>query len=181
MRARILKGWLQRLWFARVIRPKGIPKRSKKYGAFYGSTSAKNNDGRWSITDRGSFRATEFQDLITLDTRHAPGSGVSVWDSGCVMCRAETKVIKVRRIPRCLAFTALVVVSIWLTTGAFAAEQKAPDSPKPATTAPSPPPADIPLADIAARATEVSNLISSLTTAAVPAAQIENIAKSLSD
>jgi small-conductance mechanosensitive channel len=97
------------------------------------------------------------------------------------MYRAETKVIKVRRIPRCLALTALVVVSIWLTTGAFAAEQKTADAPKPTAPAPplAPPSADIPLADIAARATEASNLISSLTTAAVPAAQIETITKSL--
>lgn len=56
-----------------------------------------------------------------------------------------------------------------------AAEQKAADVPK--VVAPAPP-AEIPLADIAARATEVSNLLSSLTTAA-PSAQIENIAKTL--
>ena len=59
--------------------------------------------------------------------------------------------------------------------------QKSADEPKPAAPAPPPPkpPADIPLADIAARATEESDLISSLTTAAVPSAQIESIAKSL--
>jgi hypothetical protein len=39
----------------------------------------------------------------------------------------------------------------------------------------------IPLANIAARATEVSNLLSSLTAAAVPGAQIESIAKALPD
>jgi small-conductance mechanosensitive channel len=58
----------------------------------------------------------------------------------------------------------------------FGAEQIPADAPKP--TAPAPP-AEIPLADIAARATEVSNLISSLTTATVPSAQIDAISKSL--
>ena len=43
------------------------------------------------------------------------------------------------------------------------------------------PPTDIPLADIAARATEVVNVIGVLTDAAVPSAQVENIAKSLPD
>ncbi|HEU4344821.1 MAG TPA: hypothetical protein VFU31_25000, partial [Candidatus Binatia bacterium] len=43
------------------------------------------------------------------------------------------------------------------------------------------PPAEIPLADIAARATEVSNLLGTLTAAAAPSTQIESIAKSLPD
>jgi hypothetical protein len=62
-------------------------------------------------------------------------------------------------------------------------EQKPVTTPKPAPPEPAAPapPAVIPLADIAARATEVSNLLSSLTTAAAPNAQIENIAKSIPD
>lgn len=59
-----------------------------------------------------------------------------------------------------------------------AAEQKPATTPEPAAPAP---PAVIPLANIAARATEVSNLLSSLTAAAVPGAQIESIAKALPD
>jgi hypothetical protein len=88
----------------------------------------------------------------------------------------------VRRISLYLAFTSIVVLSFLLSIGGFAAEQKAPDTPKPAVpvTPPAPPPpADIPLADIAARATEVSNLLSSLTAAAAPSTQIETIAMTL--
>jgi potassium-dependent mechanosensitive channel len=59
-----------------------------------------------------------------------------------------------------------------------AAEEKTPDAVKSAV---STPPAVIPLADIAARATEVANLLSSLTTAAAPGPAIENIAKALPD
>jgi small-conductance mechanosensitive channel len=82
----------------------------------------------------------------------------------------------------CIAVTLIAGMSVLAAAGGFAAEQKAPDAPKPAAPAsPPPPPTDIPLADIAARATEVSNLISSLTAAAVPGAQIESIAKSLPD
>src|SRR5262245_22374751 len=61
----------------------------------------------------------------------------------------------------------------------FAAEQKAADPTKPAAAPPAP--EVIPLADIAAKATEASTLISSLTTTAAPSAQIENIANSLPD
>jgi potassium efflux system protein len=62
-----------------------------------------------------------------------------------------------------------------------AAQQKPTAAPVPAVPAPATTKAatEIPLADIAAQATEVSNLISGLTTAATPSAQIENIAKTL--
>ena len=55
----------------------------------------------------------------------------------------------------------------------FAAEPTAADTPKASA------PAEIPLADIATRATEVSNRLNALTTAAAPGAAIEHIAKSL--
>lgn len=57
-----------------------------------------------------------------------------------------------------------------------AAEQKAADVPK--FVAPAPP-AEIPLADIATRATEVSTVLGNLATSAAAGAQIENIAKTL--
>ena len=60
---------------------------------------------------------------------------------------------------------------------ALAAEQKTAEAPKPASA----PPTVIPLADIATRATEVSNLLVILTTSAAASAQIENIAKTLPD
>ena len=67
-----------------------------------------------------------------------------------------------------------------------AAQQKpagapAPAAPKPAATEPAAPapPVVIPLADIATRATEVSNLLGNLTASAAPGAQIETIAKTL--
>ena len=60
---------------------------------------------------------------------------------------------------------------------ALAAEQKTAEAPKPA----SPPPVAIPLADIATRATEVSNLLVILTTSAAASADIESIAKTLPD
>ncbi|HSK31364.1 MAG TPA: hypothetical protein VLA17_15495, partial [Candidatus Limnocylindria bacterium] len=76
----------------------------------------------------------------------------------------------------------VVAVCFLPRIGAIAAEQ---ESPVPSKAAESPvllaPPAEIPLTDIATRTTEVSNLISSLTAAAVPGAQIESIAKSLPD
>ena len=79
----------------------------------------------------------------------------------------------------------LAVAVCWLPiVPGNAAEQKNSEPQKPGdaskTAAPLLPVA-IPLADIAARATEVSNLLSSLTAAAAPSAQIENVAKSLSD
>jgi small-conductance mechanosensitive channel len=58
----------------------------------------------------------------------------------------------------------------------LAAEPKTAEPPEPAAAAL---PADIPLADIAAKATEVSNSLGNLTTSAAASAQIENIAKSL--
>jgi potassium efflux system protein len=60
---------------------------------------------------------------------------------------------------------------------ALAAEQKTAEAPKPA----SPPPVAIPLADIATRATEVSNLLVIMTTSAAASADIESIAKTLPD
>jgi hypothetical protein len=65
-----------------------------------------------------------------------------------------------------------------------AAEQKTTESSKPPTPSAAPPPAApaaIPLPDIATRATEVSNLIGTLTAGAAPSAQIESIAKTLPD
>jgi hypothetical protein len=63
-----------------------------------------------------------------------------------------------------------------------AAEQEKTESAKtpapPAASAPAAP-ATIPLADIATRATEVSNLIGNLTAGATPSTQIESIAKTL--
>jgi hypothetical protein len=98
------------------------------------------------------------------------------------------KIRKLLPVSRYLAIFAVVSVCSFPSIKGFAAEPKpaAPSVPAaspPATAAPPapPPPTDIPLADIAARATEVSNLLSSLTTAAVPGAQIENIAKTLPD
>src|SRR5215475_7287316 len=75
-------------------------------------------------------------------------------------------------------FSLLAIVTLcWFSPGVgLSAEQKAPDAPKPA---PASPPVEIPLADIAARATEVSNLLSGLTTSTVTSVQIENISKSL--
>jgi potassium-dependent mechanosensitive channel len=61
---------------------------------------------------------------------------------------------------------------------ALAAEQKTAEAPKPASP---PPPLVIPLADIATRATEASNLLVTLTTTAAPSAQTANIAKTLPD
>lgn len=74
--------------------------------------------------------------------------------------------------------TALAVCFLIFSISGFAAEQKPDDAPKPAAPAP---PAEIPLADIAARATEVSNLLGKLTASSAPGAQIEIIAKSLPD
>ena len=73
-----------------------------------------------------------------------------------------------------------VTLALYLLLSAVvgkSAEQNASGTPPKPTTPP--PPAGIPLADIAARATEVSNLLTSLTTAAAPGAQIENISRSL--
>lgn len=73
-------------------------------------------------------------------------------------------------------------VAVWLVPhiGVFAAEQK-PDLPTKTAEAPAPAPAEIPLSDIAARATEVANLLNKLTAASVSVADIDRIAKSLPD
>ena len=78
---------------------------------------------------------------------------------------------------------------LWLSTGFGDAAQQdtgaaaAPDPAAAKPTASQPvtpaPPQVIPLADIATRATEVSNLLVSLTASAAPGAQIESIAKNL--
>ena len=68
-----------------------------------------------------------------------------------------------------------------------AAQENAAALPTPAAKAAAPepaapaPPVVIPLADIATRATEVSNLLGNLTASAAPSAQIETIAKTLPD
>ena len=93
---------------------------------------------------------------------------------------------KLQRSVRDVVFITVLAVGFVISTRAFAAEQKPTDAPSATETkakasepaAPAPPP-DIPLADIAARATEESDLIASLTRAAEPSAQIESIAKSL--
>jgi len=77
------------------------------------------------------------------------------------------------------AIAASVILALFLLLSAAAgkaAEPKSTEAPKP--TAPSPPVA-IPLADIATRATEVSNLLGNLTATSAPNAQIESIAKTL--
>jgi hypothetical protein len=68
----------------------------------------------------------------------------------------------------CLSFLPVILVG--------AAEQKSVEPTKPAAPLA---PAAIPLADIATRATDLSNLLGNLTTSAAPSAQIENIAKTL--
>ena len=86
------------------------------------------------------------------------------------------------------ATVALTFLFLLITDFGKAAQQKAAAVAEPATAAPKPavpepatpaPPAVIPLADIATQATEVSNLLGSLTAAAAPSAQIETIAKTL--
>ena len=79
-----------------------------------------------------------------------------------------------RLLPIALAGTFLLL----LPAGSQSAEVKPTDAPKAAAPAP---PAEIPLADIAAKAAEASTLIGNLTTTAAPSAQIEDIAKSLPD
>ncbi|HVO95267.1 MAG TPA: mechanosensitive ion channel domain-containing protein [Terriglobales bacterium] len=81
---------------------------------------------------------------------------------------------------------AVLVLSLCSSAGGFAASQKVPGASPSAAPESAPPepataeaPPDIPLADIAARATEVSNLLTTLATAAAPS--VENIAKSLPD
>ncbi len=76
------------------------------------------------------------------------------------------------------AIAASVILALFLLLTApagNAAEQKTTEAPKPAA----PPPVAIPLADIAMRASEVSNLLGNLTASAAPSAQIETIAKTL--
>jgi X-X-X-Leu-X-X-Gly heptad repeat protein len=70
----------------------------------------------------------------------------------------------------------LVAVCSFPSLNGLAAEQNAPEPPNP--TAPVPP-GEIPLADIAAQATEMAKLLSALTTAAAPGTAIDNIANSL--
>jgi small-conductance mechanosensitive channel len=95
-----------------------------------------------------------------------------------------------RKTPAIVSGVTLTLYLLLSAVAGNAAEQKTPDASKPAVSAPAttkaaatepaaPAPPEIPLADIAARATEVSNFISSLTTAATPSAQIETIAKTL--
>lgn len=73
------------------------------------------------------------------------------------------------------AFASVFLLLLSAVSGK-AAEQKTADVPKVAAPAP---PAAIPLADIATRATEVSNLLGNLTASSAPSAQIESIAKTL--
>ena len=80
------------------------------------------------------------------------------------------------RLSVCAFIIALVAVCSLPPVTAIAAEMKTAETPKPAAP---PPPVTIPLEDIATRATEVSNLLGSLTASAVPSAQIQNIAKTL--
>ncbi|MGH7795063.1 MAG: mechanosensitive ion channel domain-containing protein [Candidatus Binatia bacterium] len=83
-------------------------------------------------------------------------------------------------LPYRFVFALLVLCSLPSVT-AIAAEQKKPVLPKAAESLAPPPPAGIPLADIAARATQVSNLLGSLTASAASSAQIDTIAKTLPD
>ena len=88
---------------------------------------------------------------------------------------------KRRTLPRSAGYLAIVAVVAFCalpSIGGFAAEQKTTEAPRPA---PAPPPTVIPLADIATRATEVSNLLVILTTSAAANADIESIAKTLPD
>jgi len=77
--------------------------------------------------------------------------------------------------------TSMVAVCLLLTIAAFAAEQQRADATKTEAPAAPPPPTEIALADIAARATDVAKLLDSLTSATAPDPQVENIAKSLAD
>jgi small-conductance mechanosensitive channel len=95
---------------------------------------------------------------------------------------------KIRRQPRWivhLAATSLWIAGLLPATDLFAAEEKSAAAAPAAGTSAAPqaaaptPPNEIPLADIAAKATEVSNFLGSLSTAPAASAQIENIAKSL--
>jgi len=80
----------------------------------------------------------------------------------------------------CFSFFVLLGLCSHIPVAAIAAEPKPPVPPKTAETLPPPPPsATIPLADIATRATEVSNLLGNLTTSAALSAEIEIIAKTL--
>ena len=79
----------------------------------------------------------------------------------------------------CFLRIALLVASFLAPILVWAAEQKNSEAAKTPAPAPPPAPAVIPLADIATRATEVSNLLGSLTASAAPSAQIESIAKAL--
>ena len=86
---------------------------------------------------------------------------------------AISRVHRTNRQKLIIAFAAALFSLVFAANGKTAAVQSN-DTPKAAA-------ADIPLADIASKATEVSTLISSLVVAAAPSAQIENITKSLPD
>ena len=96
--------------------------------------------------------------------------------------KAIASVLEKRRtLPRSAGYLAIVAVVAFCalpSIGGFAAEQKTAEAPRPASV---PPPLAIPLADIATRATEVSNLLVILTTSAAANADIESIAKMLPD
>jgi small-conductance mechanosensitive channel len=79
----------------------------------------------------------------------------------------------------CFTFLTLLLLCSLPSVAALGAEQKTDARPKAVEPLPAPPPATIPLADIATWATAVSNLIGNLTAGAKPSAQIENIAKTL--
>jgi hypothetical protein len=83
------------------------------------------------------------------------------------------------RFALCFSIFALLVLCALPSFVATAAEPKAAEPRKVVAAPPPAAPAAIPLADIATRATEVSNLIGNLTAGATPSAQIENIAKTL--
>jgi potassium-dependent mechanosensitive channel len=91
---------------------------------------------------------------------------------------------KIRKLLRAwgyLSIFALVAVCWFSSFNGFAAEQKTATAPKDAppepTAAPAPP--DIPLADIAARATEASNLLRSLAASGAAGVQIDAITRAL--
>jgi len=94
---------------------------------------------------------------------------------------ARERIGKPLQVNGCLSIAAVVVVCSVFFFDSFAAEQKVPDAPKPVAPAPPPPPLAIPLPDIATRATELSNLLGTLTASAAAGANIGSIAKMLPD
>jgi potassium-dependent mechanosensitive channel len=83
--------------------------------------------------------------------------------------------MKLRQSFGCVSIAAVIAVCSLLATSGLAAEQKTTEPPSP------PPPAAIPLAAIATRATELSNLLVTLTASAAAGANIGSIAKMLPD